>query len=96
VIEAWDGPLVVGNTPEIRRMHEEYLLEALKEETISSIYSSEFYGLHVSEALDASDRRIDPDRRRIPVPCRSRRGCTSTCPHRECGRRRPAPGDGRR
>src|SRR5689334_22723230 len=30
VIEAWDGPTEVGDTPEIKQMHEEYLLDVLK------------------------------------------------------------------
>jgi hypothetical protein len=29
VIEVWDGPLQVGDTPEIMRMHEEYILTLL-------------------------------------------------------------------
>ncbi|MFC1829652.1 AAA family ATPase [Thermodesulfobacteriota bacterium] len=67
VIEAWDGPMEVGDTPEIKKMHEEYLIKALRGEAISAFYSSEFYGQHVSEALGAQDRRIDPDRTRVPV-----------------------------
>lgn len=67
VIEAWDGPLEVGDTPEIKKKHEDYLFKILQGETISAFYSSEFYGHHVSKALGAQDRRIDPDRNRIPV-----------------------------
>lgn len=67
VREAWDGPMEVGNTPEIRKMHEDYLLNFLSGENISAFYSSEFYGEHVSKAFGASDRRIDSDRSRIPV-----------------------------
>ena len=57
----------VGDTPEIKRMHEDYLLRVLAGEEITAFYSSEFYGQHVSEALRAQDRRVDPDRTRIPV-----------------------------
>lgn len=67
VREAWDGPMEVGNTPEIRKMHEDYLLSFLSGETVSTFYSSEFYGEHVSKALGAVDRRMDPDRDRFPV-----------------------------
>ncbi len=67
VIEAWDGPLEVGDSPEIKEMHERYLLGLLKDQSISNFYSSEFYGQHVSEAFGANDRRIDPDRNRFPV-----------------------------
>ena len=29
VVEAWDGPLEVGDTDEIRRTHEDYILNKL-------------------------------------------------------------------
>ncbi len=67
VIEAWDGPLEVGNTPEIKRMHEEYILETLAGRRITHFYSSEFYGEHVSQALGAVSRLIDPSRAELPV-----------------------------
>lgn len=67
LIEAWGGPLEVGDTPEIKKMHEAYLLKTLHGEVISTFYSSEFYGQHVSSALGAQDRRIDPGRSRFPV-----------------------------
>jgi cytidyltransferase-like protein len=67
VMEAWDGPLEVGETPEIKRMHEAYLVKTLAGRPIANFYSSEFYGEHVSQALGANDRRIDPDRQRFPV-----------------------------
>jgi HTH-type transcriptional repressor of NAD biosynthesis genes len=67
VIDAWDGPLEVGDTPEIKRKHEEYILKTLDGQAITNFYSSEFYGKHVSDALGAEDRRVDPDRRRFPV-----------------------------
>jgi NadR type nicotinamide-nucleotide adenylyltransferase len=67
VIEAWDGPLKIGDTAEIKRMHEEYILKILDGEPITNFYSSEFYGDHVSSSLGAQDRRIDPARREVPV-----------------------------
>ena len=67
VMQAWDGPLEVGDTPLIKKMHEDYLINFLNGEPIAAFYSSEFYGEHVSKALGAVDRRIDPDRSRIPV-----------------------------
>jgi HTH-type transcriptional repressor of NAD biosynthesis genes len=67
VREAWDGPMEVGNTSEIRKMHEDYLLSFLKGSVISAFYSSEFYGEHVSKALGAIDRRIDPDRQSFAI-----------------------------
>ena len=67
VIEAWDGPRDVGDTPEIKRRHEDYLLATLAGRKIDAFYSSEFYGDHVSRALGAADRRVDPDRAAFPV-----------------------------
>lgn len=67
VIEAWDGPTAVSDDPEIMKRHEEYILSTLKNRTITHFYSSEFYGEHVSKALGAVDRRIDPQRIRVPI-----------------------------
>lgn len=67
VIEAWDGPREVGATVEIMRRHEDYLLATLGGRKIDAFYSSEFYGDHVSRALGAVDRRVDPDRKAFPV-----------------------------
>lgn len=67
VIEAWDGPLEVGDTPEIKRMHEEYILKTLADKRITHFYSSEFYGEHVSQALGAVNRQVDPGRTKLAV-----------------------------
>jgi HTH-type transcriptional regulator, transcriptional repressor of NAD biosynthesis genes len=58
VLEAWDGPQTVGDTPEIRAMHEKYILKKLEGRKITHFYSAEFYGHHVSRALCAIDRRL--------------------------------------
>src|SRR5690606_29667556 len=65
VIEARDGPMEIGDTAEIRQMHERYILQKIAPRQISNFYSSEFYGEHVSRALGAQDRRIDPDRQQF-------------------------------
>lgn len=67
ILEAWDGPTEVGDTPEIKHQHEQYILKKLGSEKITHFYSSEFYGEHVSRALAAVDRRVDPDRVTIPI-----------------------------
>ena len=67
VLEAWDGPVQVGDTPEIRKIHEEYLLRFLAGRTVTHFFSSEFYGDHVSKALGAQDCRVDPARCTVPV-----------------------------
>jgi hypothetical protein len=47
VIKAWDGPTEVGDTPEIKKKHENYILNRLKLQGITHFYSSEFYGWSV-------------------------------------------------
>src|SRR5258706_3539692 len=67
VVEAWDGPTGVGDTPEIKLRHEDYVLNHLKLADITHFYSSEFYGEHMSQALGAVNRIVDCDRNIIPV-----------------------------
>ena len=67
VIEAWDGPTETGDTPEIRAKHEDYILRVLGIGGITHFYSSEFYGQHMSKALGAQDRRVDPARAVVPI-----------------------------
>ncbi|MBF0255909.1 MAG: AAA family ATPase [Gammaproteobacteria bacterium] len=67
VIEAWDGPLEVGDAPELQRRHEEYILSRLAGRRVDRFYSSEFYGAHVSRALQAEDRRVDEARQQVPI-----------------------------
>jgi len=67
IIEAWDGPEGYGDTPEICREQEEYILKKLDGLTITHFYSSEFYGDHVSKALGAVDRRVDEARAAVPI-----------------------------
>lgn len=67
IIEAWDGPEGYGDTPEIKREQEEYILRKLDGLRITHFYSSEFYGDHVSRALGALDRRVDEARLTVPT-----------------------------
>ncbi len=67
VIEAWDGPLVVGNTLVIQKMHEDYIINRLNIRGITHFYSSEFYGEHMSVALGAVNRLVDQDRTYVPI-----------------------------
>ncbi len=67
VIEACDGPTTVGATPEIMRVHDEYLRRVLQGRRVTHFFSSEFYGAHVSRALGAADCRVDETRTRVPV-----------------------------
>lgn len=67
VIEAWDGPTEVGDTSEIKRKHEKYIVEHLKIFGVTHFYSSEFYGEHMSMALGAINRLVDSPRNSIPI-----------------------------
>jgi len=67
IIEAWDGPEGYGDTPEIKRVQEDYILKKLAGRKITHFYSSEFYGDHVSRALGAEDRRVDEPRSLVPI-----------------------------
>ncbi len=67
VIEAVDGPRIVGPDPAITRAHDAYILRVLGGRRVTHFYSSEFYGAHVSRALDAEDRRVDPGREGFPI-----------------------------
>lgn len=67
VLEAWDGPLEVSDAPAVTAMHDAYLQSRMSERTITHFYSSEFYGEHVSKALGAIDRRVDPDREAFSI-----------------------------
>ncbi len=67
IIEAWNGPTAVGDAPEIKQMHEDYVLNKLGVNGITHFYSSEFYGNHMSRALGAVNRIVDPDRRTVPI-----------------------------
>lgn len=67
VMEAWDGPTEVGDAPEIKRKHEEYIINLLGNRRITHFYSSEFYGEHMSLALGAVNRLVDCDRKNVPI-----------------------------
>ncbi|MBN1675621.1 MAG: AAA family ATPase [Kiritimatiellae bacterium] len=67
VLEGRHGPTQTGDTPEIKRIQEDYVLGLLNGRRITHFYSSEFYGEHMSRALQAENRLVDPDRRQVPV-----------------------------
>lgn len=67
IMECWDGPTEIGNTPDIQQTHDDYLRKRLSGRNVTNFYSSEFYGDHVSKALKAVNRLVDPDRLLNPV-----------------------------
>ncbi len=67
IMEAWDGPTEIGETPEIKKKQEDYILNMLGNQKITHFYSSEFYGDHMSQALGAINRQVDPNRNTYPI-----------------------------
>jgi HTH-type transcriptional repressor of NAD biosynthesis genes len=67
LIEAWDGPTIVGYEREVTALHDRYLTRLLAGRGITNFYSSEPYGEHVSRALGTIDRRVDQERRTFPI-----------------------------
>lgn len=67
VIEGWNGPPDVGDTPEVKKLQEDYILGVLNGLRITHFYSSEFYGDHMSAALNAVNRLVDPARKQISI-----------------------------
>jgi NadR type nicotinamide-nucleotide adenylyltransferase len=67
VIEAWDGPIETGLSPEITQKHDAYLLRRVGHRGITHFFSSEAYGEHVSQALKCVDCRVDQARAAIPI-----------------------------
>lgn len=67
VIECWDGPKGYSRERTYEIEEENYILRMLSGRKITHFYSSEFYGDHVSRALGAIDRRVDPSRSTVPV-----------------------------
>ncbi len=81
VLEAWDGPLEVSDDPAVTAAHDAYLKQRLREylpggsrSQLTHFYCSEFYGEHVSRALQVIDRRVDPARATVPVSGSAVRG----------------------
>lgn len=67
VIEGWTLPTGTGYDTETKRKHEEAVIDVLDRRNVDAFYSSEPYGEHMSEALDAEDRRVDPERETVPI-----------------------------
>jgi HTH-type transcriptional repressor of NAD biosynthesis genes len=67
IIEAWGGPKETGDTPEIKKAQEDYIVEELGISGVTHFYSSEWYGDHVSRALGAKNRQVDAARQTIPI-----------------------------
>lgn len=67
VIEAWDGPSVTGDSTEVKQLQEHYIAKLLNGQLITHFYSSEFYGVHMSQSLHAENRIVDEKRVKFPI-----------------------------
>jgi HTH-type transcriptional regulator, transcriptional repressor of NAD biosynthesis genes len=66
VVEGHGSPTVAGANLAVMRIQENYIKEVVPA-PITHFFSSEWYGEHVSKALDAIDVRVDMSRTRVPV-----------------------------
>jgi len=67
VVEAWNGPIKRDDIRQYEKDEEEYILHLLNGTKITHFYSSEYYGKHVSKALNAIDRRVDVNRSTLNI-----------------------------
>lgn len=67
IIEALNVPTDKGYTPEIQKKHVDYILSLLEGIKIDAFYSSEPYGVLMSEALDCENRVVDIKRTNIKI-----------------------------
>lgn len=66
VIAGHNAPTVEGNSSEVMKIQEDYIIKMLPEK-IDLFFSSEWYGEHVSKALGATNILVDITRNNIPI-----------------------------
>ncbi|MCA1950094.1 adenylyltransferase/cytidyltransferase family protein [Gracilinema caldarium] len=67
VLEAPDAPEISGNSPEIRKIHEEFLRSFMAGRKIDVFFSSEAYGDWAAKVLHCDHRVVDRERIRVPI-----------------------------
>ena len=67
VIEGWNAPNCHDDTPEVRRIQEEYLGKTLSGVSLTHIISSEEYGEHLSKYFNIENIIYDKDRTNRPI-----------------------------
>lgn len=67
VIEGWNAPNQHEDTPEVRRIQEDYLGDILSGVTLTHIISSEDYGDHLSRYFHTENIVYDKDRVKRPI-----------------------------
>lgn len=61
VIEGWDAPNKHEDTLDVKRLQEKFVSKALNGKKITHFFSADYYGDHMSEFLEAINRRVDLD-----------------------------------
>jgi len=67
IIEGWDVPTDLGWSEAIQQKHEQFILSLLDGLTIDAFFSSESYGLRMSQALNCKNIIVDIDRNAIAI-----------------------------
>jgi HTH-type transcriptional repressor of NAD biosynthesis genes len=67
VIEGWNAPNQHEDTPEVRRIQEDYLGNVLSGVTLTHIISSEEYGDHLSKYFHIENIIYDKERLKRPI-----------------------------
>ncbi len=67
VIEARNSPSENMPLAEYEKAEEEFIKKLLNGQPITHFYCSEYYGGHISRALNAVDRRVDENRETVPI-----------------------------
>jgi len=67
VLEAPDAPEISGNSPEIRKIHEDFLRSFIAGRNIDVFFSSEPYGDWAARVLNCQHRIVDRERIRVPI-----------------------------
>jgi len=70
VVEIYNGPKILGKTPDIMNLHSNHILENLKkinEDKITHFFSNEFYGEHMGKVLNCINRQVDINKEKYNV-----------------------------
>ena len=67
IIEGWDVPIDLGWSEAIQQKHEQFILSLLDGVSIDAFFSSESYGLRMSQVLNCKNIIVDIDRSAIAI-----------------------------
>lgn len=70
IVKVYNGPKILGKTPNIMKIHSDFIVNKLKqinESNITHFYSSEFYGEYMAKVLNCLNRQVDPKREKYNI-----------------------------